>query len=592
MALPSFDNYFNCSDLFEDVAARYPLNVAVRIADKIWTYKELQQISDAIAASLSHYSPADIPIVGIFINRSIYSIASMIACWKAELPYLMLDTEVSVQLNEKWIERLGIKLLLCEQNTCKGLNLEGITTLCVNQLYDEQLVTYPVRTTRSSIASLVSTSGTTGNPKLVQISHANILNYTQAFLARVGYRNKSFGSFTSLASDLGNTAVFSALFTGATLVLVEKNMVLEHDELASFLSKYPIDLIKCTPSIIAMIHQSGVLKDCLPKKQLVLGGEVLDETLLKFILAQSSTLQVFNHYGPTESTVGVICGEVSHLNIGTNLLSMGKPLNGVKLKLLDKALHVTDFEGQLAIAGKTLSLGYFRNALASKERFIEFEGERYYLTGDIVSVDENGYYYFKGRIDNQVKVRGYRVDLEIVQHAISQHPLVNQVYVGITQNDVHGQNELVAFYSGSASQNQLIDALVQDFPQSHVPSMFIACDTFPLTENGKVDTKALLSSLSSRSSVGKEVASSTYQFVELVWCTVLQQMHIRPDDKFKDLGGDSFKALIVFSKLKKRFPTLTIAKLFVYPTISSLSAYLDSLSDDSSKTSSEQVLSL
>jgi len=592
MTLPSFDNYSNCSNLFSDVAAMYPSNIAVRIADKIWTYKELQQMSDAIAASLRHYSLVDIPIVGIFLSRSIYSIASMLACWKVGLPYLMLDTEASEQLNEKWIERIGIKLLLCEQDTCATLKLGETAALCVNLPYDEQLAPHPVRTMRSGIASLVSTSGTTGHPKLVQISHTNILSYTQAFLERVGRENTSFGTFTSLASDLGNSAIFSALFTGATLVLVEKSMVLDHYELATFLSKYPIDLIKCTPSLIAMIQQSGVLKDCLPKKQLILGGEALDGALLKLIVAQSSTLQVYNHYGPTEGTIGVICGEVTHAHTGTNLLPIGKPLGGVKLKLLDEALHEADSEGKLAIGGKTLSSGYFLNVSANKASFIEFEGERYYLTGDIVSVNASGCYYFKGRLDNLVKVRGHRVDLEHVQHAISQHPLVNQAYVSIAKNDVHAQNELVAFYSGPASQIQLIEALKQDFPESHIPSIFVPCDTFPLTENGKVDANALLNSIPSKASVSSEVANSTYQFVESVWCAILQQEHILPDDKFKDLGGDSFKALSVFSKLKKRFPTLTIAKLFAYPTISSLSDYLDAMSDDAPKTSAEKVISL
>jgi amino acid adenylation domain-containing protein/non-ribosomal peptide synthase protein (TIGR01720 family) len=319
---------------------------------------------------------------------------------------------------------------------------------------------YPVRVDPQSVAYVIYTSGSTGAPKGVEVTHRSVHNYVAGIEQRLGLAaDAHLAALSTVGADLGYTALYGALCTGRTLRVIPERLNLDAHGLSRFLSARPLSALKIVPS-----HLRALLQACGPEaaswlpQVVILGGERLERSLIEQIRALKPNCRIFNHYGPTETTIGVLCGEVqpaaalSPVSLGAVgalsaasmespsaadvAVALGTPLRGIEVHVLDRFLEpvLPGAIGELYIGGAALAQGYLRNARASAERFIAHPharqaGERLYRTGDRVRLSVTGALQFIGRSDDQVKIRGHRVELAEIAAVLRSAPGVHDAAV-------------------------------------------------------------------------------------------------------------------------------------------------------------------
>ena len=440
------------------------------------------------------------------------------------------------------------------------------------------------------LAYILFTSGSTGAPKGVAITHANLVNYV-AGVARVldldlasDQRALHFASVTTFAADLGNTAVFPALLSGGCLHLVPDEIATDASAYADYVAARPIDVLKITPSHLRALMSGPGGATLLPSRTLVLGGEASSWELVADV-ERAGRCRVVNHYGPTETTVGCcalpVDGE-THRRLAPwspATVPIGRPLANARAYVLDargEAVPV-GIAGELYIGGLGVARGYHGQEALTAERFLadRFDvraGARMYRTGDRVRRLATGDIEFLGRTDDQVKIRGYRVELGEVEAAIGRCDGVTQAAV-IRWVPTEGDAQLVAYAAGSATADAVRAAVSAALPDYMVPSVVVSLDRLPLTPNGKVDRRALPAPEASGSAARAFVAPRTPLEVQLatIWGEALKKERVGVTETFFDLGGHSLLAIRILGRLSKELGVrLPLRALFEAPTIEQL----------------------
>jgi acyl-coenzyme A synthetase/AMP-(fatty) acid ligase/acyl carrier protein len=404
------------------------------------------------------------------------------------------------------------------------------------------------------------TSGSTGVPKGVAVTHGSLANYVFAVSRRLGWVRPGmrYALLQPQVTDLGNTVVFAALATGGVVHVLDAEMVVDAEVVAGYLVRERIDAVKVVPSHAVAL---GAERWRLPHS-LVLGGEAAPVGWV-----ESLGGRVFNHYGPTETTVGVAVGEVAG-----GVVTVGRPLANTAFYVLDGGLRPVPpgVAGELYVAGVQVARGYVGRPGVTGERFVACPfaaGQRMYRTGDVAKWTADGQVVFVGRADDQVKVRGFRVEPGEVEAVLTAHPDVRQAAV-VVRDD-----RLVAYIVGDAD---LREYAAQRLPEYMVPSAFVALDALPLTGNGKLDRRALpepgettTPAARRRPANEKEVALCE------IFAEVLGRDSVGVDDDFFDLGGHSLLAIRLLSEIRGRLGLeVKIRKLFEAPTPASLAENL------------------
>ncbi|MER2472626.1 non-ribosomal peptide synthetase [Photorhabdus laumondii] len=582
-----------CADLFANSVATSDSLYAVRHDNIALTYKELAGKAGAIAQLLISQGVVNGDVVAIFMERSATSLVAALAIWAVGAAYIQLEvSEPDSRINEL-IERSGGVKVLTDDLNCRRIEHHSYINLDRQILEPQEYI--PVSGRKAGdLAYLVSTSGSTGIPKLVAIEHSSIMNYVSAFVERVSPIPSSLASTTTFASDLGNTSIFVALLTGRTLELINREMMLDSIALAKHISKFSIGMLKCTPSQLEMLSREGNLAELLPEKVLIIGGEELTSALAKTLFAANPNLRIFNHYGPSETTIGVLMHQLNGTLLGNDSIPIGKPLKGVEIAVLDDARRPVSFGevGQLYIGGLALARGYHGDQDLTETHFVDIFGSRFYASGDLVKQNEQGNYLFIGRVDRQLKIRGYRIQPEEIENALLAELGIKQVVVTSVKSEFHQIDELVAYVVGTARENELLSNLATRLPASHIPSRIYSIDEILVNANGKLDIARLQASINTVESISSDVTVPRNDIEKLIldiWREVLKRDDIDIQAKFLESGGDSFKSLVVFGRLRRHFPNLTVAQLFKYPSIESLAKELGGESTAPNKTKVVQL---
>jgi acyl-CoA synthetase (AMP-forming)/AMP-acid ligase II len=386
----------------------------------------------------------------------------------------------------------------------------------------------------------------------------------------------SFGLFSSMATDLGNTIIFSSLLTGGMLHVFSEKELLDIDSL----QEHRIDCLKIVPSHWNAIQTAESL--FLPQKCLIFGGEKLRAQRLDEVL-KNTACEVYNHYGPTETTIGKLIHKVEVASLDTEI-PLGKPFGNTQVYLLDenKKLVPGGIIGEICIAGEGVSEGYIKQEALTSERFISSpfdEKQIIYKTGDLAKWLDDGTLLFVGRKDEQVKINGYRVEQGEVENVLKSHPLVQDVAV-ICEYPANEKPSLGAFIIGKEKLNasELSNYLSRELPQYMMPGFYVQLEQFPLLGNGKIDKKALRNHKEGKLENQEQyVAPATEQEKALVeiWSEVLEKSNIGVLDNFFDLGGNSMKIIKMIHLVNKKFHTeIAIVSAFRYPNIQLLSQAL------------------
>ncbi|MGE0384275.1 MAG: amino acid adenylation domain-containing protein [Gammaproteobacteria bacterium] len=410
-------------------------------------------------------------------------------------------------------------------------------------------------------AYVLYTSGSTGTPKGVVVEHRQVRNYVHGLLERLGlHEPTSFALVSTFGADLGNTAVYGALATGGTLHVISQDAAADAETLAEYFDRHPVDGLKIVPSHLSGLLASPAGARVLPRRLLILGGETLRWPLVDAVLALAPECAIFNHYGPTEATIGCACGRVDPDAPRAETVPIGAPLANVELAIVDTRGNPVPagVAGELLIGGSGVARGYLNRPELTAERFAAAPAAglagRAYRSGDLTRLLPGGRIEFVARADAQIKIRGFRVEPAEIEAVLRQHPSVRDAVV-MGHNPGADDARLTGFVAAGppAPPVEELRALLADrLPEYMVPSSVMVLDALPLTVNGKVDRLALavLAERPVASSADPALAGTEAVIAEL-WRALLPVTDVRAGDNFFDLGGNSMLALQVVGRLRK-----------------------------------------
>lgn len=549
-------------DLFAAQVKKTPNAVAIRGKEKIISYTELDEISNQLANCLiQNYAIKSDDLVGIKLDKGEWAVISMLGVLKTGASYVPIDPEYPTARRQYILLESKIKLLITDTNYLFDEEEFNGVVFAIDVEFDKNAHTKEtinkIKDT-ASLAYVIYTSGSTGTPKGVMISHRSLMNYLT--WAWSNYSNKSlkslnFGLFTSLSFDLTVTSIYLPLISGGELSLFDFT-----SDTSVLLKNYfqsDINCIKLTPAHISVLKDLDIF---LTKVQVaIVGGDKLENTQVEILRALNPAMQIYNEYGPTESTVGCIVKEITSERED---ILIGKPISNTQVYLLseEQQLQKKGVIGEICIGGAGLARGYLNQELLTAQKFIENpfnKGERLYKTGDLGRWLPDGTMEFLGRKDDQVKIRGHRIELGEIEHAILKNNQVEEAVVVVKENQ-HNEKELVAYITAKEAQNagDLRSYLKELLPDYMLPAYYVQLEVLPLTTNGKIDKNSLPDPQGLGISSGAEYVAPRNEMEEKLvslWSDVLDinKEKISIKDKFFELGGDSIKTLRLISALRK-----------------------------------------
>jgi amino acid adenylation domain-containing protein len=511
------------------------------------------------------------------LPRSVELVVAMLATWRAGAAYLPLDPQWPAARQAEIARHAAASLILAAQAPSPGDPMASLKVLNLAGLSLDAPVTIAASVQARDVAYVLFTSGSTGQPKGVVIEHGALLNYTAGSSQQLGLSAcRHFAFSSTVAADLGNTALFGALYNGATLHIADDATLQDPQGFAGFLRDHRIDCLKIVPSHLAALleAQSAVLPGTL-----VLGGEAIGAGLVQRIHQLRPDCRVFNHYGPTEATVGVMVHALLPGDDVTHGVPLTQVLPGNQVFVLgaDAQLLATGELGELFIGGRQLCRGYL-NAEADADAFIHSPlvgGERLYRTGDLARYRVGGGVQLSGRRDHQVKVRGFRIELAEIEAQLLRLPEVSEAVVVLVQEEPQAFVVLRAAMDESVLTH-LKTQLVQRLPAAMVPRLILSLERMPRLPNGKVDRKALQNT---QPVVSRAVYVAPRDALEALLSTRMAQLvgleRLSIDEDFFAAGGHSLLVIKLVAGIRKLLQCeIHPGVVFDHPSVAELARVL------------------
>ena len=527
-------------ELFSAQAARTPNRIAVECDNHAWTYAQLDANANAVASYVRQNRCG--PMVGICCEPSLEMLAGVLGIWKAGAAYVPIDTEYPEQRQAFIRSDSGVSTVLTR-------SIIG-DAIAVGDEYSS-----PSGLTVESTAYVLYTSGSTGIPKGVVIPHRSLVNFLFAAIREIPIAAEDVTlAIASISFDIATLELYAPLLTGARVVIAS-----DRRQLAPLIATVNPTVLQATPAAWQMLIEAGWTGSS--SVRLLSTGEALPRALADQLLDRGAAL--CNLYGPTETNYS----SLATVRKEAGPVAIGRPLANTRFTVLDAngQLVPIGIPGELYIAGDNVSLGYWNRPDLTSEKF----AAGVYRTGDLVHYRADGQLDYLRRLDNQVKLRGYRIELEEVEAALARHPAVRAVAVTVKEE------RLVAYVDADhVTTAELRAAAAAALPDYMVPSRFVLLDALPLTANGKVDRSALPAPEEGREQDGAPLPIPRTPGEELVANTfahVLQIEHVGVGDNFFHLGGHSLLATRLISRIREKLGVeLPLRALFEDPTVEAL----------------------
>ncbi|XYL01520.1 amino acid adenylation domain-containing protein [Bacillus thuringiensis] len=569
------------AEMFYETVRKFSNRIALSSVEGTLTYEQLNKKSNQIAHMLLHNGVKQGDYVGIFMKRSIDTVVSIVAVLKTGAAYIPIDPDYPANRVQYIIEDSQSKLVLTKE---AKVPFEDIREL---SLYDmEQFPETDVHLSihLDDIAYMIYTSGSTGNPKGTMLAHRGVVNLCTWMQRHYELSEEDiFAQFPSFSFDASIWELFASLFCGGNVYVLLDEQRLSVDAFANAIYKTKATSILGLATIFLqqvatyLPDESKYKLDSL--KRIAVGGEMLTAEVVKLWRERIGThVQLNNAYGPTECTITTTTYPIpAGLNDKLASIPIGRPADNYKVWILNDNMKICPIgiPGELYIESVGLAKGYFNKPEKTEEVFIPHHikhDSRIYKTGDIVKVLEDGNIEFLHRKDNQVKIRGHRIELGEIQNTIAKCEMIKDAAV-FTKKSEEGSHYLVAFYTtiNEVAMETLIHDLREQLPDYMVPSKLIYINELPLTPNKKVDLKRLAQLEEQYEPVRLQeyIAPSTEKEEKIAqaWGDVLGISKIGVHDDFFTIGGHSLKVLRVLTLLKEDFPYLTIQDFFQERTI-------------------------
>lgn len=563
--------------LYEEQVMKFPDKIAVSFNDENLTYAELNQRANNLAQLLRKQGIHPNQLVGLMLERSLEMVISMLAVLKAGGAYLPIDVEYPSDRIAFLLEDSQTKLLLTTSHLAKT-NVFAGEIICIDQLSltRESVPNPKVKNQPGDLSYVMYTSGTTGMPKGVCISHRNVIRLvknTNYIPFSPDIRILQTGAF---GFDATTFEVWGSLLNGGTLYLVDKEGILDTTLLKQTIATTSVNTMWLTSPLFNQLVEKDVSLFA-SMKYLIVGGDALSPKYINRVGEECPQLKVINGYGPTENTTFSTTYVIEKHFEGS--IPIGKPISNTQAYILNKDNQVQPIGvvGELCFGGDGLASGYFNRPELTKQKFITNPfntTEKLYKTGDMARWHSDGNIEFLGRADHQVKIRGFRIELSEVESKLLSHYAVREAIVLAKENPKSGEKYLCAFYTTSAeveiNHQDVREYLRQSLPAYMVPGHFLQLEEFPLNANGKVDRKALPEP-SQHEAVNVEYTAprnETEKKLVQLWEQTLSLDKVSVFDYFYDLGGNSLSATLLHSYIQKEFGIrLSLTSILQNPTI-------------------------
>ncbi|MFI8415591.1 non-ribosomal peptide synthetase [Serratia sp. NPDC078593] len=568
---------------FERQAEQAPAALAVRCAGRSLTYRQLNQQANRLAHHLLAQGLLPGQPVALLMAKSERSVVALLAVLKAGGCYVPIDVALPVEQIDFILQDAAVRFVLAEAAS----PTVSLPTVSIDQQFSEQPCSNPRQSHAApgAPAYIIYTSGSTGRPKGVRINHAHLSQYCQAITPVLAQpAGARYGMFSAFTTDLAHTMLFPALINQGQLEVISVQQLNDPLNLVAYLAEQPLDCMKITPTHLAALLALPQAEALLPRDLLVLGGERASLALVKRIRQLRPHCRVINHYGPTECTVGIttytVPDNVDEMTGG--YLPVGKPLMDSHVLVLDdqQRLVPVGLPGEIYLGGAHLAAGYIGQEAQNRHHFIPhpyLAGERIYRSGDKGRWLPDGNLEFLGRLDRQVKVRGYRVELAEIEQILQQHPDVVQAAVKLWPLN-EGDARLVAYCcGGEGEQSSAVQAALQNkLPHYMRPDHWVWLEALPLTASGKINYAALPFIHADVSQSPPTPEGEVEQCLHNIYCRVLQCDRVDTRDDFFNLGGNSITALKLVIEINQQFGTaLSLGQLFENSSVRQLAAFLE-----------------
>jgi amino acid adenylation domain-containing protein len=571
-------------ELFEEQAERTPENIAVVYGDRGLSYRELNERSNRLGNYLrERYAIRADDLIGIRLERSEGMIIGILGALKSGGAYVPVDPAYPEDRIGYMIKDSGCKVVIDEAEMRRFAGEES--------RYDSR----DIRLVRGpgDLAYVIYTSGSTGQPKGVLIEHAGMLNHLFAMKDQLGLDAKSkIAQNASITFDISVWQLLNALITGGTTIIYDRFTILDPSEFIRRLEYDRITILQVVPSFLKAIldiEGKGMRRSLSSLKYLLVTGEAVSSTIMKKWFQLFPNIKAVNAYGPAEASDDVTLHVMSEAPPDGNV-SIGKPIQNTRIYILDKLgkLCPAGVVGEIYVSGIGVGRGYLNDKEKSDysftiDPFIAEPGVRMYRTGDIGRWKADGNIEFIGRMDDQVKVRGYRIELSEIENALLWHPLIEEAAI-LAIGESYDDKMLVTFFVSKSKlgAEDLRGYLAGKIPMYMIPSFFVQLEVMPLNDNGKIDKKALAEL--ERLNTDTELIypeNEIEQKLVTIWSDVLKidEDRIGTKSSFFELGGHSLKVIKVLSKVHEQFNVkVDIGMFFKEPFIRALSKYIQAVS--------------
>ena len=552
-------------ELFEAQALSTPSAVAAVFDDRELTYAELNRKANQFARYLRQQGVGPDVIVGLATERSLEMIVGLLAILKAGGAYMPLDPSYPRERLLFMIEQGNVKIVLAQKHLLASLPAGEARLIPLDdgarEINSEDEQNLPRVSEAESLAYVMYTSGSTGQPKGVSVTHRNVVRLVKNTNYARFDATDVFLQFAPITFDAATFEIWGPLLNGAKLVVTAAGIE-SLENLVQTIKQHRVTTLWLTAGLFHQMadneldHLQGV-------RQLLAGGDVLSAPHVRKVTKALRNCRLINGYGPTENTTFTCCQTLTSFDTGRSV-PIGRPISNTQVYVLSEAMEPVPagVAGELFIGGDGLARGYLHDPHATAQKFLPNPfatqpGERLYRTGDLVKYRRDGSLEFLGRLDQQVKVRGYRVELGEIEFALAQHADVKECVV-TTEEAATGEKRLIGFVvpntGATPHSEQLKSFLKEKLPEYLVPSVIGVLDSLPLMTNGKVDRHAL-PKIEDLESANVFVAPRTAEEegIANIWRALLGLEKVGIRDNFFVLGGHSMLAVRLISEIKKAY---------------------------------------
>ncbi|MBN1040279.1 non-ribosomal peptide synthetase [Clostridium botulinum] len=571
-------------ELFEDQVEKTPNNIAVEFENEQITYRELNEKSNSLAATLREKGVGTETIVSILVDRSIDMIVGIIAILKAGAAYLPIDPKQPKDRIKYTLEECEVKLLLTQTDFIRNIDYDvEIIDLQDKRVYTKEKENLKNISNPGNLAYIIYTSGSTGLPKGVMIEHKGVVRLVKNTNYISVNSKDAILQLSNYAFDGSVFDIYGALLNGAKLVLISKDNLLQIDKLGDVILDKKISIFFVTTALFNTIVDTNIeyLRDV---RKVLFGGERISVKHAKKALEYLGTDHIVHIYGPTEGTVYTTYHFIDTIENDAKNIPIGKSISNSTAYVLGKnnELLPIGIPGELCVGGDGVARGYFKKTELTGEKFIDnpFKlDEKIYKTGDLVRWLPDGSIEFLGRIDNQVKIRGFRIELGEIENKLLMHKDIKEVAVTIAETEE--KEKYICAYV--VSENEISDLnlrgyLKETLPEYMIPTFIMQVEKIALTANGKFDKRSL-------PKPNLRVGQNDYEgprndlekTLARIWSEALGIEKIGINDNFFELGGHSLKAMTLISKIHKETnKDIPLKELFNEPTIKGISTLIES----------------